>query len=168
MKDKKITDIKKEACKSKSHEFYMQAALAQARLAAKKNEVPIGAIIVDPDGKILARAYNKVEKMGCQTAHAEVLAIEKACKKIKDWRLNGCTIYVTLEPCMMCLGLIQLCRVEKLIFGATSPIFGTGILTSSTNLVHNYQKLKVEGRIKEQDCAKLLKCFFAKKRRKEA
>lgn len=158
-------DIQKDKSPFKKHEFYMQKALLQAKIAATHNEVPVGAVIVSPDGKIIARAYNKVETNSCQTGHAEVIAIQKATKKMGDWRLNGCLIYVTLEPCMMCLGLIQLSRLKKIFFGATSPIFGTGSLTSNTNLVHNYlKKLDVEGGIKEKDCAALLKSFFKKKR----
>ena len=157
--------MKKPKTLLKNHDFYMSKAIQQANAAASKNEVPVGAVIVDPSGKIIARAYNKIEINGCQTGHAEILAIQKACKKIKDWRLTGFSIYVTLEPCMMCLGLIQLSRIEKLVFGATSPIFGTRILTKHTNLVHNYlKKLLVLGGIKEKECADLLKSFFAKKR----
>lgn len=143
----------------------MQKALQQAKIAAIHNEVPVGAVIVGPYGEIIARAYNKVETNACQTGHAEVLAIQKATKKMGDWRLNGCSIYVTLQPCLMCLGLIQLSRLEKVVFGAASPIFGTGSLTSNTKLVHNYlKKLDIEGGIKEKDCADLLKSFFRKKR----
>jgi tRNA(adenine34) deaminase len=146
-------------------EFYMSKAIAQAKLAAKKNEIPVGAVITAPDGKIIARAYNKVENNNCQTGHAEVLAIQKACKKIGDWRLNGYSIYVTLEPCLMCAGLIRLSRLEKVVFGANSPIFGTGSLTNNTNLVHNYlKKLNIQNGIREKDCANLLKSFFRKKR----
>jgi tRNA(adenine34) deaminase len=146
-------------------EFYMGKAIAQAKLAAKKNEIPVGAVIVAPDGNIIARAYNKVEVNNCQTGHAEILAIQKACKKIGDWRLNGCSIYVTLEPCLMCAGLISLSRLEKVVFGANSPIFGTGSLTNNTNLVHNYlKKLNIQNGIREKDCANLLKSFFRKKR----
>lgn len=149
----------------KKHEFYMQKALQQANIAALHNEVPVGAIIVSPDGKIIARAYNKVESKSCQTGHAEVIAIQKATKKLGDWRLNGCLIYVTLEPCLMCLGLIQLSRLEKVVFGASSPIFGSGSLTSNAILVHNnLKKLDIEGGIKEKDCADLLKSFFRQKR----
>ena len=159
--------MKKQNSNIKTHEFYMEKALQQAKIAAKKNEVPVGAVIVAPDGEIIAKAYNKIEKQSCQNSHAEIITIQKACKKIKDWRLNGFSIYVTLEPCLMCLGLIQLSRIEKLIFGATSPIFGTRILTNHTNLVHNYlKKLSVENGIKEKECADLLKSFFTKKRKK--
>lgn len=157
--------IPKDKSLLKNHEFYMDKALQQAKIAATHNEVPVGAVIVSPEGNIIARAYNKVETNGCQSGHAEILVIQKATKKIGDWRLNGCLIYVTLEPCLMCLGLIQLSRLEKVIFGATSPIFGTGSLTSNTILVHNYlKKLDIEGGIKEKDCADLLKSFFRKKR----
>ena len=157
--------MKKDKSILKNHEFYMARALQQAKIAANHNEVPVGAVIVGPDGEIIARAYNKVETNACQTGHAEVLVIQKAAKKIGDWRLNGCLIYVTLQPCLMCLGLIQLSRLEKVVFGAASPIFGTGSLTSNTNLVHNYlKKLDIKGGIKEKDCADILKSFFRKKR----
>jgi tRNA(adenine34) deaminase len=149
----------------KSDKFYMQKSIAQAKIAAKNDEVPVGAVIVDTYGKIIARAYNKVEKNGCQTEHAEVLAIRKACKKIKDWRLSEFSIYVTLEPCLMCIGLIKLSRIKRLVFGATSPVFGTRALTKHTTLVHNYlKKLDVQGGIREKECENLIKSFFAKKR----
>jgi tRNA(adenine34) deaminase len=107
--------------------YYMRAALKQAERALEKGEVPVGAVIVDRHGKIIARAYNKVETLHCQTAHAEALAIQKACKKLGDWRLNGCCIYVTLEPCLMCIGLIQLSRIESIVFGTRSRLFGSGL-----------------------------------------
>lgn len=101
-------------------------ALRQAKNALRKEEVPIGAIVVNKEGKVIGRGYNKMEKIKCQTGHAEVVAIEKACKTVGDWRLDGCTVYVTLEPCTMCFGLIQLSRMKRLVYGAKSPLFGFG------------------------------------------
>ncbi len=104
-------------------EFFMTKALHQAERALAHEEVPIGAIVVAKDGKIIARAYNQIEKKGTQCAHAEALAIQRAGKKLGDWRLHGCWIYVTLEPCLMCFGLIQLSRIEGLVYGAPSTLF---------------------------------------------
>ncbi|KKQ33154.1 MAG: CMP/dCMP deaminase zinc-binding protein [candidate division TM6 bacterium GW2011_GWF2_37_49] len=149
--------------------FYMKKALLQAKVAFKNNEVPIGAIIIDSDGHILSRAYNKIEKSGCQAAHAEMISIKRACEKKGDWRLNGCTLYVTLEPCLMCLGLIQLSRLDKVVFGAESPLFGTGILKGQADsLAKTYAKnLKIEGGVCVDECAKLLQFFFSNQRKKK-
>lgn len=146
-------------------EFFMKKALLQAALALKKEEVPIGAVIVDPQGIVIARAYNKIETSQCQTAHAEVQAIQKACKKTGDWRLNGCWIYVTLEPCLMCIGLIQISRIEGLVFGAQSNLFGSGL----HELAHvpSYAKhLKIEGGVGAQESIALLRSFFKRVRKK--
>ncbi|MFH1461558.1 MAG: nucleoside deaminase [bacterium] len=146
--------------------FFMQKALMQANVAFKKNEVPVGVVIVDDAGKIVSRAYNKIEGIGCQAGHAEVLAIKKACKKIGGWRLDGCSIYVTLEPCLMCLGLIQLSRIKNLYFGAVSEEFGSGL---SDVKKHKFYKkdLKIAGGLKEKECADILKLFFKNIRKKK-
>ncbi len=148
-------------------EFYMNKALAQAKVALKKNEVPVGAIVVDEQGVVIARAYNQVELKKCHAAHAEVLAIQKACKKRNNWRLTGCTIYVTLEPCLMCLGLIQLSRLQGIVFGAQSTLFGTELLHNfRTNRPSFAKHLSVEGGIKEEASIALLRLFFSDKRQK--
>lgn len=158
--------------KKNSKEIYMHKALDQAKLALKKNEVPVGAIITDENGLIIARGHNQIEGKRCHTAHAEVMAIQKACKKRNNWRLSGCTMYVTLEPCRMCLGLIQLSRLERIVFGAKSTLFGTNILGQSACQDTQEQcppfakNLKVEGGIKEKDCIALLRLFFSDKRKK--
>lgn len=152
------------------NEIYMQLALHQAKLAFKHKEVPIGAIIVDASGMILSRAFNRVETSKCQTSHAEIISIQRACKKKGDWRLNGCTLYVTLEPCLMCLGLIQLSRLDKVVFGAESPLFGSGILNkhNDSNLVKKYAKnMEVEGGVCVEECTKLLQEFFCGQRKKK-
>ena len=146
--------------------FFMEKALLQAELAFKKNEVPVGAVIVDSDGNVLSRGYNKIETMGCQTAHAEIIAIQKACKKRGDWRLDDCWIYVTLEPCLMCFGLIQLSRLKGVVFGATCEQFGSD-LGSKDNFKKLYKKdLIIKGGLKEQACVDILKGFFKKVRKK--
>jgi tRNA(adenine34) deaminase len=150
----------------KTDEFFMDKALAQARVAFGCNEVPVGVVIVDAHDTIIARAYNKIEAHGCQNAHAEMLAIQSACKKIGDWRLNGCRIYVTLEPCLMCMGLITLSRIKAVVFGATSDLFGSGL--SNIDTLPLYAKnLKIEGGIKKEECIILLQAFFKKARQKE-
>lgn len=146
-------------------EFFMQKALRQASIALKYNEVPIGAVIIDAQGKVLGRAYNKIETLHSQTAHAEMLAIQRACKKIGDWRLNGCWIYVTLEPCLMCLGLIQISRIEGVIFGAQSHLFGSRLYADGR--LPSYAKhLTVEGGVGETESIALLKAFFKNLRKK--
>jgi tRNA(adenine34) deaminase len=146
-------------------ERYMNKALAQAAVALRQGEVPIGAIIVDEHGVVIARAYNKIESKQCQSAHAEMLAINLACKKIGDWRLNRCWIYVSLEPCLMCIGLIQLSRIEGVVFGAQSKFFGSG-LGDLTHLPSYAKHLKVEGGIGEKESIALLQSFFKTLRKK--
>lgn len=142
----------------------MNLALKQAQKALEKGEVPIGVIIINAEGKIIARAYNKVEAKKTQVAHAEVLAIKKACKKIGDWRLNGCWMYVTLEPCLMCFGLIQLSRMAGVVYGAKSTLFGCSL--SDVQTIPTYAKdLVIEGGVKERESLDLLKIFFGDLRR---
>jgi tRNA(adenine34) deaminase len=151
----------------KDQVFYMNKALAQAKTALKKNEVPVGSIIVDGNGTIIARAHNLIEKKTCHSAHAEILAIQKACKKHGNWRLIGCTIYITLEPCLMCLGLIQLSRISRIVYGAPSTLFGSGLLHKSTYIQPAFaKKLTINSGIKEKDCIRLLQIFFEEKRKK--
>lgn len=149
---------------SDKKKFYMKKALAQACKSLNIDEVPVGAVVVSKEGQILSFGYNQVEKAKTQIAHAEVLAISKAAKKIKDWRLAGASIYVTLEPCSMCWGLIFLSRIENVFYGAKSPLFGSNI--DLTNLPHIYKKhIKViEGGVCQLEAAELLKDFFKKKR----
>ena len=148
------------------HTKYMQQALVQAHKAANAQEVPIGAVIVNAQGKVISRAYNKVEQHNTQVAHAEVLAISKAGKKVGDWRLLGCWIYVTLEPCAMCLNLILLSRMEGIVFGATSPLFGYHLDKAGTLSIYKNRHLpiKVVSAVGEEESIALLKHFFKQKR----
>ena len=147
-------------------ELLMQKAINQAKVALRHGEVPIGAVVVNKEGVIIGRGYNRMEEAGCQLAHAEARAIAQACKKIGDWRLNGCSIYVSLEPCLMCIGLIQLSRVESVIFGAPSPLFGCGL--SKDAPVPSYAKhLRITHGILASECALLLQDFFRQARKKE-
>lgn len=153
--------------KKKDHTLYMAQALKQAKKAFKKNEVPIGAVVVNKEGIIIGRGYNKTEHGKCQTAHAEVIAIQKACKKIGDWRLNDCWLYVTLEPCIMCFGLIQLSRIKGIVFGVESPLFGFGYKKYKT--IHIKQKnLLIEEGVAQEACTKMLQDFFKSLRKKGA
>jgi len=146
------------------YEFFMAKALEQARKAYKKDEVPVGAIIVK-DGKIIASAYNRREGKKIATYHAEILAINKACRKIKDFRLNGATIFVTLEPCAMCLGAIINARIDKLVFGASinkQNVISSYELSDRCGLNHNLDIVKD---IKKDECEKLVRDYFAEKRK---
>ena len=142
----------------------MNIALLEAQKAALIDEVPIGAVIVK-DGKVIAKSYNQREKRNDPTAHAEVLAIRSACRKLKSWRLVGCTIYVTIEPCSMCAGTILWTRMDRIVYGSKDP--KGGALGSSYNLFEqknlNHQ-VEVKSGIKEKECATIIKDYFKKKR----
>lgn len=143
----------------------MRKALALAKRAALKNEVPVGALIVR-EGKIIARAYNKRETLKSPTAHAEFLAIGKAAKKLGGWRLPGCTLYVTLEPCPMCAGAIVNSRIPRVVFGAPDP--KAGAFGSVYNLAEgklNHTPEIVSG-VLQKECGDVLSEYFKKKRSK--
>lgn len=146
--------------------YWMTKAIAQAQKAALHDEVPIGCVIVSHD-KIVSRAFNQREKKQSSIAHAEILAIEKACKKLGSWRLEDCTLYVTLEPCPMCTGAIIQSRIPRVVFGAYDP--KGGCMGSCTNLIEvkgfNHYPA-IEGGVLQEECASLLKAFFRKKRKK--
>jgi len=127
----------------------IDVAIDLAKKAARKGEVPIGAIIVR-DGKIIAKAHNMREKKQNAIYHAEVIAINKACKKLKSWRLDDCEMYVTLEPCQMCMGAITNARLKAVYYGTPS--------TTDLNWTTKTQNLE------NKECSKMLKEFFAKKR----
>ena len=149
----------------KTKEYFMKEALKEAEEAYKKLEVPVGAIIVK-DGKIIARAYNQKESKTDTTKHAEILAIQKASKKLKSWRLIDCEMYVTLEPCTMCAGAIIHSRIKKVYIGAMDE--KTGAVGSVLNLFEDYKfnhKPEVEKGILKEDCESLLKQFFKELRK---
>ncbi len=147
--------------------YFMKKALAQARVAKSHDEVPVGAVIVK-DGKVIARGYNKREKSQSATAHAEHIAIEKACKKLKSWRLSGCTLYVTLEPCIMCAGAIVNSRVDRVVIGTHDKKAGAmGSVTNVNELPLNHKPV-VEFGVLKDECANILKEFFKDLRQKPA
>ncbi len=140
------------------HEKFMHEAIKEAKKSLINEDVPIGAVITY-NGKIIARAYNKKEWKNCATYHAEILAIEKACLKVKNFRLNECSIYVTKEPCLMCLGAILSARIKNIYFGAYDKKYGTGYLAQDNNFNH---KSEIVGGICQRECEELLSEFFKK------
>ena len=145
-------------------EKFMKKTLVLAKKAYELDEVPIGAVIVK-DGKVIASAYNKREKSNDTTAHAEILAIRKACKKIGDFRLIGCDIYVSLEPCVMCMGAILNSRVENLYFGAfiSNGSISSFEICEKSQLNH---KTNIEGGFFKEECSKIISDYFKEKRKK--
>src|SRR5436309_9065671 len=145
---------------------WMEAALSEARAAAAIGEVPIGAVVVRA-GELLGRGHNRREIDGDPLAHAEILAIRQAAAAIGGWRLSGCTMYVTLEPCAMCAGALVNSRVERLVYGAPDPKAGycgtLGNLVQDPRLNH---RLEVTAGVLEDESAALLRGFFASLRRK--
>ena len=155
----------------KNKEYFMKQALKEAEKAYKKLEVPVGAIIVK-DGKVIAKAHNQKETKTDTTKHAEIIAIQKASKKIKSWRLIDCEMYITLEPCTMCAGAIINSRIKKIYRGTMDE--KKGAAGSVLNLFENYtfnHKVETEKGILKEECENILKQFFKelrkiKKRRK--
>lgn len=143
-----------------NEEEYMKIALNEARKAYDKLEVPVGAIIVK-DGKIIAKAYNEKERKKDTTKHAEILAIQRASKKLNTWRLYDCDMYVTLEPCSMCAGALVQSRIRKVYIGTMDE--KTGACGSVLNLLEDFKfnhKVEVQYGICKDDCEKILKDFF--------
>lgn len=138
---------------------FMKAALKCAQKALEEGEVPIGAVVVQ-DGKIISRGHNRRTKKQVATAHAEIEAIEKACKKLNSWRIPECEIYVTLEPCPMCMGAMLNARIKKVYFGAYEAK-GRSMTEelANSNLVNH--KIQVEGGVMKEECARILSSFFS-------
>jgi tRNA(adenine34) deaminase len=156
--------------KIQERHFLMKKALRQAQKAFEADEVPVGALVIDAQGTILARAYNQVESKMTQTAHAELLALRKAGKKLGDWRLEGCWMYVTLEPCSMCFSAIVLSRMGGVVYGASSPLFGYRTVLDKLGPVSLYNDrslpLQVIEGIDTDESSALLQKFFKIKRKK--
>lgn len=148
------------------HKF-MKEAIKEAKKAADKLEVPVGCVIVK-DGKIIARAHNQKESKTDTTKHAEIIAIQKASKKLEAWRLLECEMYVTLEPCSMCAGAMIQARIKKVYIGAMDK--KTGACGSVLNLLQDYpfnHKVEIETGIEKEECEEILKEFFKKLRQKK-
>ena len=145
---------------------YMRAALVEAQIAMDvSDDVPVGAVIVDENGEIIARGRNERELSKDPTAHAEILAIREAAEKLGDWRLNGLTLVVTLEPCVMCAGAIVSARIPRVVFGAWDERVGaSGSLYDLTRDARLGAPAEVITGVMEEECAAQLREFFAKKR----
>jgi tRNA(adenine34) deaminase len=145
-------------------EKFMKMAIDEAKRALFLKEVPVGAIIVK-DGIVIAKGYNLRETLKSATAHAEIIAINKACSKLNGWRLFGCEMYVTLEPCPMCAGALVNSRIDKIIYGAGDLKRGAcGSIYNIANDRRLNHTLEIEGGILEEECKRLLQDFFSKKR----
>ena len=143
---------------------FMEKAISQAQKAYDLGEVPVGALIIRK-GEVLSEAHNLTGSMKDPTAHAEVLAIRKASERLRDWRLVGCTLYTTLEPCAMCAGALVLSRIERLVFGAADP--KSGMVGSLGNLVCDDRlnhRLEVTSGILQDESADLLRSYFKNRR----
>ena len=145
---------------------FMEMALKEAKKAFEKDEVPIGAVIVS-NGKVVAKAHNQTQTKKLATAHAEILAIEKASKKYPSWRIEDAEMYITLEPCAMCAGAIANARINKVYFGAYEEKSGCAVslypVLTKSGLNH---KVEVTGGILEKECSSLIKEYFKGKRQK--
>ena len=148
-------------------EIFMEEAIKLALLAAERDEVPVGAVAVR-DGKIIASAFNTREESKCATHHAEILAIERACKKMGGWRLPGVTLYVTMEPCAMCAGAIINARIPRVVYGTPDLRFGAfGSLFDLSQLPLNHKPQICAG-VLGDECRELLTEYFRKKRKNKA
>jgi len=149
---------------TKLDEQYMRVAIESARVAWDNGDVPIGAVIVFED-RIIAKAYNQREQLADPTAHAEIIALTQAAAALENWHLNGCTMYVTLEPCCMCAGALVLSRMDRLVYGCDDP--KTGAVKSLYNIVQDKRlnhQLEVTSGVLQKQCSELLGEFFAKRR----
>lgn len=142
------------------HEHFMQIALAEARAAFDEKEVPVGAVIVH-EGRVIARAHNQREQLKDPTAHAEMIAITQAAESLSSWRLEGCTLYVTLEPCPMCAGAILQARMPAVVYGATDP--KAGVVDSLYRLLDDDRlnhRAKIISGVLAKPCGQILTEFF--------
>ena len=145
----------------------MRLALAQADIAENNGDIPVGCVIIH-QGNIIAKACNQREQLQDPTAHAEIIALTQAAAAIGSWRLHGCTVFVTLEPCSMCAGALVLARIDHLIFGCTDP--KTGACGSLYNIVQDQRlnhSIKITSGVLQEQCSHQLKSFFAQKRAKK-
>jgi tRNA(adenine34) deaminase len=151
---------------AKPHEYFIREALKEAKKALKKDEVPVGAVVVLA-GKIIGKGHNENISLNDPTAHAEIQAIRQAALKLKNYRLNGCKLYVTVEPCAMCAGAMVWARVSEIIYGA--PDVKAGACGSVFNIVSNKKlnhRIKVMDNVLEKQCRETIQKFFRKKRSK--
>ena len=149
-----------------THDYWMKQALIQADKAFKSEEIPVGAVVIKED-KVIGRAYNQREQLNDPTAHAEIIAITAAANTLGDWRLNGCTLYVTKEPCSMCAGAIINARLDMIVFGCYDEAEGCcGSLYQLCGDPRFKTKVSVMGGVMENQSLSLLKEFFNSRRKK--
>ena len=146
----------------------MNIAFELAKEAGECGEVPVGAIIVDKNGEIISKAYNLRETQKNAVAHAELIAIENACKRLGGWRLSGCTLYVTLEPCPMCTGAIVNSRIDRVVFGAYDMQAGCCGSVANFNAYPFNHSFEILGGVMESECREVLTQFFNNKRKNRA
>ena len=145
------------------NEQFMREALKQAKISAKQDEVPIGAVVVK-NGEVIARAHNTRNRSRNAVEHAELVAIERACKQLNDWRLTGCDLYVTLEPCVMCLGACYNARISNVYFGAYD-VSGNGCVQLSEMIGRTLNhELSIHGGVLADECSQILTDYFKSKR----
>ena len=149
---------------SKEDQLYMKIAIEQSQIAEENGDVPIGAVIVN-EKQIIGKAYNQREQLQDPTAHAEIIALTQAAAFIESWRLHGCTMYVTLEPCPMCAGALVLARIDRLVYGCDDP--KTGAVKSLYNIPTDERlnhTIDVTSGVLAEDCSALLQHFFRRRR----
>ncbi len=159
-----LFDDRGKSKQDKQDEKFMKQALKEAEKAAKINEVPIGCVIVR-DGKVIGKGYNKRNTDKIVLSHAELIAMQQACKKAGDWRLEDCTIYVTLEPCQMCAGAIVQARLQRAVIGSMNPKAGcAGSILNILEMQEFNHQVEVTRGVLEEECSKMLTNFFAELR----
>lgn len=148
-----------------SHQYYMKLALEEAASAAIEDEVPIGCIIIDEEGTVISSAYNYREHSQLSTSHAEIRAIEEACRKLGTWRLENCTLYVTVEPCPMCAGTIIQSRIKHVVYGASDPKGGSVDSCVKMFELPGFNHYPTwESGVLAEECSQIMKDFFKQKR----
>ena len=148
-----------------THENFMEIALSEAEKAEQIGEVPVGAVLVSENGEILSAAHNQTIKLVDPTAHAEILALRKAALEISNYRLLNTTLYVTVEPCIMCMGAIVHARISRVVFGATDPKWGAaGSLYNYAEDDRLNHRVEITAGVRAEDCRKLMQDFFRAKR----
>lgn len=146
-------------------QHFMSLALELAQKAYEHDEVPIGALVVSSEGLVLGTGFNQTEESHSQSRHAEVHAVEQAGKALGTWRLTGCALYVTLQPCVMCMGLLCLSRIERLVYGAASPLFGYHLDKELLPVLYKKHMKGITSGVLEAESQKLLEQFFTEKRK---
>ena len=166
MEDTNIDELTPE--ERRIHEKYMDKAIAQAKRAYANGDVPIGCVIVHDD-RIIARGFNKRNLKKTTLAHAEILAIEQASKKLGDWRLEECTMYVTLEPCQMCAGAIVQARIPNVVIGCMNPKAGcAGSIINLLDMKQFNHQVEVTRGVRQDECSEMMKSFFCDLRQGKA